>query len=73
MASRLTRGPSDSEGARSETIDDAVKNGKSRRGVSVVSDFVRAPDDESDGSVWERWKQKACSRKGFSNCSYIFW
>lgn len=59
MASRLTRGRSDSEGTRSETIDDAVKNGKSRRGVSVVADFVRAPDDESDGSVWERWKQKA--------------
>ena len=43
MASRLTRGRSDSEGTRSETIDDAVKNGKSRRGVSVVADFVRAP------------------------------
>ena len=64
MASRHTRSLSDCEGVRSETIEDAVKMAKSRRGVSVVSDFVRAHDEESDGSAWAHWKQKACSGKG---------
>ena len=58
MARRKLSG-TEPEGLRSETIDDAVKIPKSRRGVSVVSDFVRPPDQDTGGSTWERCKQKA--------------
>lgn len=40
-------------------VNDALKKNASRRGVSVVSDFVRAPSSEELGSRCERWKQKA--------------
>lgn len=44
-------------------VEDAVRKGQSRRGVSVVADFVRMQEEETDGSWWQRWKQKARLKK----------
>ena len=51
-------------------IEDAVKKGQ-RRGVSVVSDFVRMQEEEIDGSRWQRWKQKARLKKSLLKTTCI--